>query len=343
MPTPRQPVIAILAMPETSASVLYGMYDLFRSAGRDWDMAMGGDPGPGVVRPVVVAAREGPFAIVNDVQVMPETTIDRIGCPDVIVIPDLAVDPHAPLDDDRFAEVIAWIRDCHARGALLASACSGAMLFAEAGLLDGYDATTHWAYADGIARRHPRIRMRPENALVVTGQGHRLVMAGGGTTWSDLALYLIARLAGVEQAMGTARMNLVEWHAVGQQPYARLVRSRQSEDALVARCQVWIAEHYEEPAPVAAMVRLSGLPERTFKRRFQRATGLSPLEYVHTLRLEEAKQMLEAGSEPVEVIANAVGYEDAGFFGKLFRRKVGLAPIQYRRRFGAMRRSLSAG
>ena len=86
--------------------------------------------------------------------------------------------------------------------------------------------------------------MRPENALVVTGEGHRLIMAGGGTSWSDLALYLISRLAGVEPAMDTARMNLVEWHAVGQQPYARLARSRQSEDAVVAQCQVWIAEHY---------------------------------------------------------------------------------------------------
>ncbi|MBN8923321.1 MAG: AraC family transcriptional regulator [Rhodanobacter sp. 68-29] len=341
MTAARQPVIAILAVPETSASVLYGMYDLFRSAGRDWSMAIGGEAGPGLVQPVVVATREGSFPIVNEVHVRPETTIDRIGCPDVVVIPDLAVDPGGPFDRDRFAAEIAWLKDCHARGAVLASACSGALLFAEAGLLDGYDATTHWAFADAIARRHPRIRMRPENALVVTGEGHRLVMAGGGTSWSDLALYLISRLAGVQQAMDTARMNLVEWHAVGQQPYARLARSRQSTDAVIARCQVWIAEHYQEPAPVAAMVRLSGLPERTFKRRFQGATGLSPLEYVHTLRLEEAKQMLEAGSEPVEAIANAVGYEDAGFFGKLFRRKVGLAPVQYRRRFGAMRRSLS--
>lgn len=336
-----QPVIAILAVPETSASVLYGMYDLFRSAGRDWDMAIGGDEGPGVVQPVVVATRGGSFPIVNGVSVTPETTIERIGCPDVVVIPDLAVDPHRALEDNRFATEIAWLRDCHARGTVLASACSGALLFAEAGLLDGHDATTHWAFADAIARRHPRIRMRPENALVVTGEGHRLVMAGGGTSWADLALYLIARLAGVEQAMHTARMNLVEWHAVGQQPYARLARSRQSDDAIVARCQVWIAEHYEEPSPVAAMVRLSELPERTFKRRFQHATGLSPLEYVHTLRLEEAKQMLEAGTEPVEAIANAVGYEDAGFFGRLFRRKVGLAPLQYRRRFGVMRRSLA--
>jgi len=88
------------------------------------------------------------------------------------------------------------------------------------------------------------------------------------------------------------------------------------------------------------MVRLSGLAERTFKRRFRQATGLAPLEYVHTLRLEEAKQMLESGDAPVDAVAREVGYEDAGFFSRLFRRKVGLTAAQYRRRFGSLRRRL---
>jgi transcriptional regulator GlxA family with amidase domain len=91
------------------------------------------------------------------------------------------------------------------------------------------------------------------------------------------------------------------------------------------------------------MVRLSGLPERSFKRRFRQATGMSPLEYVHTLRLEEAKQMLESGEAPIEAIANEVGYEDAGFFSRLFRRSVSLTPAQYRKRFGAMRKALQSG
>lgn len=336
-----KPVVAILAMPESSSSVLYGMYDLFSSAGRDWSMATGGAEGPGVVRPVIVGTRPGSFAILNGVQVSPETTIAEIGYPDVVCVPDLAVDPYGPLDDGRFAPEIAWLRDCYARGVVLASACSGALLFAEAGLLDGHDATTHWAFADALARRHPRVRLHPERSLVVSGADRRLVMAGGGTAWSDLALYLISRLSGAEQAMQTARMNLIEWHAVGQQPFASLARSRQAEDALIARCQAWIALNYDAPAPVAAMVRESGLPERTFKRRFQLATGLSPLDYVHTLRIEEAKQMLEAGDASAESIAHEVGYEDAGFFGRLFRRKVGLTPAQYRRRFGTMRRSLA--
>ena len=90
-------------------------------------------------------------------------------------------------------------------------------------------------------------------------------------------------------------------------------------------------------------LRLSGIAERSFKRRFFQATGMSPLEYVHTMRLEEAKQMLEAGDEPVEAIANEVGYEDAGFFSRLFRRSVGLSPAQYRKRFGGLRKALNAG
>lgn len=158
----------------------------------------------------------------------------------------------------------------------------------------------------------------------------------------DLALYLIARSVGVEAAMQVARVNLIDWHHIGQQPFARLACTRQVEDAVIARCQVWIAEHYDELNPVNAMVRVSGLPERTFKRRFRQATGMAPLEYVHALRLEEAKQMLETGDAPIEAIAHEVGYEDAGYFSRLFRRQVGLTPGQYRRRFGVLRQTLAA-
>jgi transcriptional regulator GlxA family with amidase domain len=118
------------------------------------------------------------------------------------------------------------------------------------------------------------------------------------------------------------------------------LRAKQGHDALIAQCQEWAGTHYAEPSPVAAMTRLSGLPERSFVRRFGKATGLAPLDYIHALRLEEAKQMLEIEDLSVEAIANEVGYEDASFFGRLFRRKVGLTPAQYRRRFGSLRRAL---
>jgi transcriptional regulator GlxA family with amidase domain len=342
MNDPRVPAnVAVLAFPEASASVVYGMYDVFMSAGRDWEIIVEGKPGPTLLRPRVVAAKTGPFTAANDVSITPEITLDEAPLFDVVCVPELAVPPGEPLDG-RFAAEVAWLQRCYAAGATLATACSGALLLAEAGLLDGHEATTHWAYCDILAQRYPKVRVRPQRALVVSGEGQRLVMAGGGTSWLDLALYLIARTAGVDAAMQTARINLIDWHDIGQQPFARLARSRQVEDAVIARCQTWIAEHYHEPAPVAAMVRFCGLAERSFKRRFQQATGMAPLEYVHTLRLEEAKQMLESTDQPIEAIANEVGYEDAGFFSRLFRRNVNLTPAQYRKRFGAMRKALQS-
>jgi len=331
--------VAILAVRESTASVVYGMYDLFMSAGRDWNLIVEGKPGRPLIRPRVVARQAGPFVAANDVPITPHASLAECIVPAVVCVPEVAIPPGEPFDD-RFSEEIAWLRRCYAAGATLSAACSGAMLLAQSGLLDGHEATTHWAYCDALAERYPKVKVRRQRALVISGDEQRLVMAGGGTSWLDLALYLIARSAGIETAMQAARVNLIDWHDIGQQPFARLARSRQVEDALIAHCQTWIADHYQEPAPVAAMLRLSGLAERSFKRRFARATGMSPLEYVHTLRLEEAKQMLESGHASIETVAHEVGYEDAGFFSRLFRRHVSLTPAQYRKRFGSMRRAL---
>ncbi|MFM0004799.1 MULTISPECIES: GlxA family transcriptional regulator [Paraburkholderia] len=337
----RSPVrICILALPETSASVVYGMYDMFMSAGRDWGLIVEGTPGRAPIAPCVVSRHGASFVAANNVRITADAPLDACADADVICVPELLVPPGEPLAG-RFDHEIACLKGCYAQGKILATACSGAILLAEAGLLDGLDATTHWAYCDFMARRYPSIKVRAHRALVASGDGERLIMAGGGTSWLDLALYLIARLAGIETAMQTARINLVDWHDVGQQPFARLARTRQAEDAVIARCQSWISDHYAQPSPVSKMMQMSGLPERSFKRRFQQATGMSPLAYVHTLRLEEAKQMLETDTQPIEAIANEVGYEDAGFFSRLFRRKVSLTPAQYRRRFGALRDAIT--
>jgi transcriptional regulator GlxA family with amidase domain len=339
--TPESPPVEvdILAFPRTSASVVFGLYDLFCSAGRDWCALTEGHPGPSLFRPQLVSSHPERFAVGNGVPVVPERGLRDARAP-IVCVPEV-LEPDAVLDGS-FDTEIAWLRERHADGALLATSCSGAVLLAEAGLLKGLDATTHWGYCETLQRRHPDVRVHPQRTLVVSGEGQRLVMAGAGTSWLDLALYLIARHAGIEIAMQTARINLIDWHATGQQPFARLAGSRQTVDAVIARCQHWIADHYRDAAPVAAMERLSGLPERSFKRRFKLATGMAPLEYVHALRIEEAKQMLEAGSEPIEAIANEVGYEDAGFFSRLFRRGVGMTPNEYRKRFGGLRRALGA-
>lgn len=334
--------VALLAVPESTASTVYGMHEILASAGRDWDLLIKGTPGESKIQSVIVSADGNRVRVSNGLWIEPHCALPQCPPPDVVAIPDLMVAPEEDLAG-RYPAEVAWLKERYAAGATLASACSGAMILAEAGLLDGQDATTHWGYCEALAARYPATRVHPNRALVISGEGQRLIMAGGGTSWYDLALFLIARFLGTEEAMRVARLQLLDWHHVGQQPFAALTRKRQVDDAVIAQCQEWIAQHYERDAPVAAMARLSGLAERSFKRRFARATGMSPIEYVHTLRIEESKQVLETTDLPIEAVANEVGYEDASFFGRLFRRKVGLTPAQYRKRFGALRKALRQG
>lgn len=331
--------VALLAVPESTASTLFGMYDLLAGAGRDWAMITGEGQPAALVEPVIVSRDGQPIATANGITISPGSSLELVGTVDVVAIPDLFVLPEDDLAG-RYESEAAWLAKLYREGTTLTAACTGALLLAESGVLDGHDVTTHWAYCDVMAVRYPAVRVQPNRALVTSGEGQRLILAGGGTSWHDLALYLVARFVSVDEAMRLARLHLLDWHHVGQQPFATLSVQRQATDALIAKCQAWIAEHYDTEAPVTAMVAESGLAERSFKRRFTRATGMSPLEYVHTLRLEETKQMLEVSDLPVEQIAQEVGYEDASFFGRLFRRKVGLTPAQYRRRFQSLRRQL---
>lgn len=336
MSLPHRPItVALLGTPAVSAATLYGFYDTLHGTRRDWQMLHGGPDTPSPFRPLVVSADGRPFEGGNGVRITPDTSFAECSTPDVAVVTDLMIPPGDPMHGVYDAEV-AWLRGAFEAGATLASACSGALLLARTGLLDGHEATSHWAYCDLLARDYPRTRWHAERGLVVAGPQQRIVMAGSGVAWHMLALALIARFASPEDAMQVARINLLDLHATSATAYSSLTRGPRAADELIARCQLWAASHYRVESPVAQMAALSGLPERTFKRRFQQATGMTPLDYVHTLRLEEAKQMLEAGDLPVEAVAQEVGYQDASFFGRLFRRKVALTPAQYRKRFGAL-------
>ena len=138
-------------------------------------------------------------------------------------------------------------------------------------------------------------------------------MAGGGSSWQDLALYLLGRYVGLKEAMEVAKVYLLQWHDVGQKPFSSFLRQAQTERPVVAKCPEWLAMNYKARAR-GGHDKSVGLPERSFARRFAKATGMSPLDYAHALRLEEAKQMLETTDLSVEAIANEAGYEDESFW-----------------------------
>jgi transcriptional regulator GlxA family with amidase domain len=331
--------VAILAVPEVTASALYGMFDLFSSPGRDYSFIVRGVAGEQRMRPYVVARDANSFLAANGVRVRPDYSFSDCPAPDIVCIPDFFVDPGESVSG-KYDPEAQWLRYAHANGAMLASACSGTLLLGEAGLLTNCEATIHWGYVSALTKNYPGVTVRTHRSLVLSGEAQRIIMAGGGSSWQDLALYLIARFVGLTEAMEVAKVYMLQWHDMGQQPFASLMNIRNTSDAVINKCQEWLAMNYKTHAPVAAMVELSGLPERSFMRRFANAAGMRPLDYVHALRLEEAKQMLETTDLIVESIANETGYEDTSFFGRLFRRKTGLTPAEYRRRFGSLHRAL---
>ena len=323
---------ALLALPETAGSALYGMVDVLSATGTLWRELSGEAPGQPMIRPLVVSPFPGAFTCGNRVPVVPDLTLEAAGVPPIVIVPELWLSPEDAVDD-RYDEVKAWLQQCHAAGGTLYSACSGSVLLAAAGLLDGREATSHWGYGDLFRRKFPKVRFNPDPALVIADPVGRIVTAGGTTSWHDLALYIVGRHCSPGEALRIAKVYLLKWHPEGQLPYANLARRPLHADAAVRAAEKWLAERFRDAGALPGAMAASGLSERTFKRRFKAATGVAPIGYVQNLRIEEAKRMLEADETPVEDIASGIGYENHAFFRSLFRRSTGLSPAAYRRMF----------
>lgn len=339
-PETRPVRVGLVAVPESAPAVLYSFFEVLGAAGTAWQ-TLTGEPGSARrITPCVLAERASPFRTRIGVTITPDAAFDDSGPLDAVVVPDLAIDFGKPLPG-RWPAAVEWIRRQHAGGAVICSVCTGSLLLAEAGLLHGLEATTHWSACPLFAAHYPDVRLRPERILVPTGHEHRVVTGGGYGAWAELALYLVARFSGHREAVRIAKIFILGDRSDGQLPFSSMIRPRQHGDAAIERCQAWVARHYDTPRPVARMVAESGLSPRTFKRRFRSATGYSALEYVQTLRIEEAKHLLETTMESTDEIAAQVGYRDPSSFRRMFRQLTGITPARYRRRFSSVGRQTS--
>lgn len=324
--------IHILCLPETAGSALYGMVDVLAATGTLWRELTGNEPVPAMIAPMLVSRTREPFACGNGIPVVPACSLEEVQNPGIVIVPELWLAPDDALTD-RYDDVKSWLRGCHKRGAIIYSACSGSVLLAAAGLLDGLNATSHWGYETLFRRSFPAVRFSPAPNLCIADPAGRIVTAGGTSSWHDLAIHIISRHVSPGEALRIAQVYLMKWHSEGQLPYASLVRRLPHADSVVRRAEEWLAENFREPDPVASVVSVCGIPERTLKRRFREATGVPILIYAQNLRIEAAKRQLESGDLAVEDIAVDVGYDNTAFFRRLFKRSTGLAPGEYRRMF----------
>ena len=324
--------VLIVAVPETAGSALYGMVDVLNAAGNLWQTLVREPASGRGFRTRIVSETDAPFQCANRIPVTPDAGIGDMDGGAIIILPELWLGPDEGLGG-RYPDLMTWIRDRHAAGACIYSACSGAVMLAETGLLDGCMATSHWGYRELFARKYPAVKFMPEPNLVFADGEGRVVTAGGTTSWHDLAIHIIARFISPGEALRIAQVYLLKWHAEGQLPYTPLVRRTEHGDAVARECEEWLAEGFRERDALRQAVARAGVAERTLKRRFKAATGATLIQYLQNCRIEAAKRQLEGSHVPVDEISADVGYEDPAFFRRLFKRSTGLTPSQYRRLF----------
>lgn len=318
-----------MALPDAVISTLAGIYDVMNG------VALMGLSSPGANPPFqieILGEEVGALTLASGVPINVQRSIEDVRACDIVIVPSVLLNA-AGWEKGRYPRLVDWVRRMHEGGARLCSACSGIFLLAETGLFDGREATVHFGYARAFASLYPAVTIFPERVLVVSGPHEELVSSGASTTWHDMVLYLIAHHAGATTAQEVSRLFALQWHQDGLAPYITFEGRNDHGDGEIRSAQAWLSSHFSVSNPVDQMIKRSKLAERTFKRRFSAATGLTPIDYVQRLRVEDAKRRLERTDAPVDEISWRVGYEDAAFFRRLFKRTTGMAPGAYRRRF----------
>ena len=336
--------VAIVIVAGSSASSALAMAELLGQVGRPRQMSasLARENGPGIFSPYLIA--EPGTAVTSP----PGLRVVRLGAeqdyeqPAAVFVPDINLMPQAEQIGQGWSAWRVWLRQCHEQGAIISSAGTGVALLADAGLLDDQHACTHWASAQFLQSHYQRVKFDSAESFISTDSPIKVMTAGGGHAWTDLALQLVATLVDREAALQLARYNMLQWREFGQRPYREPLADVSMKDAPIGRAVQWLNTHYTKAAPISSAVEEAGLPERTFTRRFHLATGASPLEYVHQLRLNRARRLLESTDLSIQVVARELGYEDPSFFSRLFKREVSLTPAQYRKRFAPLFQALPA-
>lgn len=322
--------VTVVLLGEGFASTAIGPLEIFYAAGALWRQLQGEAPEP--FFNVSAATINGDAVNVPyGVGLVPQKSIDEIERTDVIIVPSSGLDVDMSMIEN--SSLLPWLRNHHALGSYIAGVCMGSAYLAEAGLLDGRVATTHWALAEDFARRYPNVKWRPD--LMITEEA-RLLCSGGVSAAMDVSLYLVEKLAGHEVAMQTAKALLLNMPRTQQSGYAVLPLSPPHDDDRVRDAEAFMQQNYREDLCADAVAERFGMSVRNFARRFKAATGRLPGAYLQAVRIDAAKAMLERERASVQSISTAVGYDDVSFFRSLFKRSTGMNPAEYRARFATL-------
>lgn len=312
--------IAVLAFPGVQAIDVFGPVEVFSTADR---LAGGGE-----YTVELVAASAVPIETSSGVRVVPDRSVSACRGPLDTLIVAGGDGVSATIEDSR---LLRWVARTATRSRRLCSVCTGSFLLAEAGLLDGRRATTHWAACEELARRYPAVRVEPDPIFVRDGD---IVTSAGVTAGIDLCLALVEEDLGSQVAREVARWLVLFLRRPGSQSQFSVPLERSAaEHAGVRELQEWIPAHLKEDLSVAVLAERALMSPRNFARVFRAQIGMTPAAYVERLRVERARGLLESGDATIEVVAAECGFGTVETLRRAFQRALGASPSQYRERF----------
>jgi transcriptional regulator GlxA family with amidase domain len=249
---------------------------------------------------------------------------------DLVIIPAMRYDKIEEVlaREHRF---ITWIQQQHRKQANLASICIGTFMLAATGLLEGKKATTNWLFADQFRKMYPDVIMQDDKIIVDQGD---IYSCGGAFSFTTFIMYLLEKFCGHEVAVVTSKILMINLHQQPQSTFSIFQLQHDHTDETIKKAQQFIESNYRESLTLEKMAGSLNMSTRNFIRRFEQATHNTPFEYLQRVRIEAAKKMLETTNKGIEQVAQSCGYDDMGFFRKVFKRHVAMLPKEYQEKYG---------
>ncbi|MEU7782399.1 transcriptional regulator FtrA [Micromonospora parva] len=322
LPTPRRPAaahrVAVLAYPGMSVFETGIVTEVFGLARPEFDVDW--------YDLVLCAEQPGPLPVVGGASLHTPYGLAELAAARTVIVPGVA-----DVTADPSPELVTALRQAHRRGARIMSICSGAFALAGAGLLDGRRATTHWRYAELLARRYPRVEVDPDVLYLDDGD---LLTSAGSAAGLDLCLHVIRGDHGAAIANAVARRLVIPPHRDGgQAQFVEAPVPTDPDDDRIAGSIDWALAHLGDPLTVAQLAAQAHMSSRTYLRHFTRATGTSPIRWLIDQRIRASLAMLEETDLAVEQVARAVGFDTPVTYRHHFGRSMLTSPTAYRRAF----------
>ncbi len=316
--------IGILAYEDCTASMILGVLDILAFANSQHKSKKGKD----LFEIEIISETGKPVNSFSKFPIQAQRSIKTKFQYELLYVPGFVGDLEGLLLKEK--KLINWLKQQYKKGSILTAACNGNFLLAEAGVMNGKKATTHWSLIEVFRKRYKEIMLEPEKIIVDNGS---IVSAAGITAYFNLALFLIERYGSKELALTSAKIFLVDSGRKIQTPYQMYHVSKNHGDEEIVSVQDWLEKNFNENVTLDKMMNVCNLGKKTLMRRFKKVTGETPLIYLQKLRIENAKRLLESKKDSFNEITWKVGYNDVSSFHKVFKSETGLTPIEYRSKF----------